>query len=432
MTEAAGRAAGVTWLSAVASAWHDPVTRMRNADLCAVLIAILLPWSTTGVGIAVALWLIALVPTIEPRLLLQSVKRPVALLPIAFVALALLGTLWSDASWGVRLHGISPTAKLLVLPLLLYHFERSSRGVWVFIAFLVSCTLLAVVSCIVALDPLLSAKLYFSRGPYRPISGIFVKDYIDQGQEFSLCAVALAYPIVTALREHKTKQALLLAAVGLGLVANMVFVVVSRTALVTMPIMLAVFALLHLRPRFAVATLCAVALLTAAAWYASPHLRTTVDKFFTDYEYTATQNVESGIGSRLEYWKKSLRFFVAAPVIGHGTGATRGLFEQAAVGQVGARAQVVSNPHNQTLSVAVQWGVAGVVVLYALWFAHLLMFRGDGPACWIGLLVVVQNMLSSLLNTHLFDFAPGWIYVLGVGVAGGMALAKQAKIVKAS
>ncbi len=72
-----------------------------------------------------------------------------------------------------------------------------------------------------------------------------------------------------------------------------------------------------------------------------------------------------------------------------------------------------------------QWGVVGVLVLYALWIAHLLMFRGEGLACWIGMLVVVQNMLSSLLNTHLFDFTSGWIYVLGVGVAGGMALAGE-------
>ena len=181
------------------------------------------------------------------------------------MALALLGTLWSDAPWGVRLHGISPTAKLLMLPLLLYHFERSSRGAWVFIAFLVSCVLLALVSCVVAFDPNLSAKVYFSRGPYLPVSGIFVKDYIDQGQEFSLCAVALGYPIVTLLRDNKTKRALLLAAVALGLVANMIFIVVSRTALVTMPIMLAVFALLHLRLRVALAALCAVALLAAVA-----------------------------------------------------------------------------------------------------------------------------------------------------------------------
>src|SRR5438105_8685713 len=265
MTETAGREAGTSWLSAIWAARYDPVAWIRIADLYAVLIAILLPWSTTGVGIAGVLWLIALVPTIEPRALLQSLRRPAAFLPIAFVALALLGTLWSDAPWGVRLHGISPTAKLLMLPLLLYHFERSSRGAWVFIAFLVSCVLLALVSCVVAFDPNLSAKVYFSRGPYLPVSGIFVKDYIDQGQEFSLCAVALGYPIVTLLRDNKTKRALLLAAVALGLVANMIFIVVSRTALVTMPIMLAVFALLHLRLRVALAALCAVALLAAVA-----------------------------------------------------------------------------------------------------------------------------------------------------------------------
>jgi O-antigen ligase len=427
MTEAAGRQAGTSWLSAIWSASQDPVVRMRNVDLAAVLIAVLLPWSTTGVGIAGVLFLIALVPTIEPRPLLQSVRRPVAVLPIAFVALAAIGTLWSDAPWDLRLHAISPTAKLLVLPLLLYHFERSSRGVWVFIAFLVSCALLAVMSCIVAFDSNLSAKAYFSHGPYFPVSGIFVKNYIDQGQEFSLCAVALAHPVVTLVRDNKTRQALLLAALALGLVANMVFVVVSRTALVTMPIMLAVFALLHLRLRVAIATLCAVALLAAVAWYASPHLRTTVDKFFTDYDHTAIQNNESGIGSRLVYWNKSLNFFVAAPVIGHGTGSTRGLFEQAGIGQVGARAQVVSDPHNQTLNVAVQWGVVGVAVLYAMWLAHLLLFRGEGLANWIGLLVVVQNIFTSLFNSHLFDFHEGWMYVLGVGVAGGMALAQRSR-----
>jgi hypothetical protein len=35
---------------------------------------------------------------------------------------------------------------------------------------------------------------------------------------------------------------------------------------------------------------------------------------------------------------------------------------------------------------------------------------------------VVQNVFTSLFNSHLFDFHEGWMYVLGVGVAGGMAL----------
>jgi O-antigen ligase len=191
---------------------------------------------------------------------------------------------------------------------------------------------------------------------------------------------------------------------------------------VTTPIMLAVFALLHLRWRTALLALCAGALLAAVVWNVSPHLRDTVAKFFTDYQHTSVQGNESGIGSRLIYWQKSLRFFAEAPLIGHGTGSTRGLFEQAAIGEVGARAQVVVNPHNQTLYVAVQWGVIGVIVLYAMWLAHLLLFRGDSLAAWIGLLVVVQNVCTSLFNSHLFDFHEGWMYVLGVGVAGGMVL----------
>ncbi|HMH98302.1 MAG TPA: O-antigen ligase family protein, partial [Bradyrhizobium sp.] len=128
------------------------------------------------------------------------------------------------------------------------------------------------------------------------------------------------------------------------------------------------------------------------------------------------------IGQRLEYWKKSLGFFTEAPVFGHGTGSTRALFEQAAVGQTGAHAEIIGNPHNQTLNVAVQWGAIGIVVLYAMWLMHLLLFRGDGLAAWVGLLVVVQNIFTSLFNSHIFDFHEGWMYVLGVGVAGGMML----------
>jgi O-antigen ligase len=83
---------------------------------------------------------------------------------------------------------------------------------------------------------------------------------------------------------------------------------------------------------------------------------------------------------------------------------------------------VIGNPHNQTLNIAIQWGAVGIVVLYAMWWFHLLLFRGDGLATWIGLLVVVQNVFTSLFNSHLFDFHEGWMYVLGVGIAGGMML----------
>jgi hypothetical protein len=402
--------------------WRDRSLWTTIADVFAILTAIALPWSTSLVSIFVFCWLGAVAWVMDWRGYARLLTQPICYLPFALVGLALVGMLWSDAAWSARLQAISPTLKLLVLPGLFYHFERSSRGIWVFGAFLVSCTLLMAMSWLVAYDPNLSLK-----GAGEPGGrGIFVKNYIAQSQEFALCAVALAYPVVRLVRTDRVWQALALSALSFGFIANMAFVVVSRTALVTIPIMLAVFALLHLKWRTSLMIFGAAAVLSGLAWAVSPQLQTTLHTFSRDYRLYKTENIPTSIGIRLEFWQKSLRFFAEAPVIGHGTGSTRGLFERAATGNAySATSQVIGNPHNQTLAVAVQWGIAGVVVLYALWLAHLCLFRGDDLPSWIGLLVVVQNIFTSLFNSHIFDFHEGWIYVLGVGVAGGMTLAKR-------
>lgn len=403
----------------MASAGHDPAARMLNVDIIAVVIAVLLPWSTSGAGIGIVVWLAALAATLELRPFLRSLQRPINAWPIALVALAALGTLWSDASWGARLHALSPATKLLVLPFLFYHFARSARGLWVFIAFLASCTLMTVASWIVVIDPGLSLK-----APDEPTGhGIFVKNYIAQSQEFVLCTVVLAFPIVTSLRDGNFRRALLLMALAANFIISMAFVVVSRTALVTLPIMLAVFAMAHLRWRTNVLACGATVVLGTLAWMVSPQLQATTERFARDYRIYKEFNQPTSIGLRLEFWEKSLRFFADAPVIGHGTGSTRSLFEAAATGPaVLAQGHVIGNPHNQTLNVAIQWGTVGVVFLYAMWFAHFSLFRGEGLVAWIGLMVVLQNVFSSLFNSHLFDFHEGWMYVIGVGVAGGMVL----------
>ena len=401
--------------------WRDPAFRARNVDILAALIAFSLPWSTSLVGIFAIIWVLALVPTVDFRPFLQSLKRPICALPIALFALALVGTLWSDAPWGARSYALSPATKLLMLPLLLYHFERTPRGMWVLVAFLVSCVLLMLMSSLVLLYPGLTLK------PGDIERGIFVKNYIDQSQEFALCALVLAYPVITLLRDRKIRQALLLVAIAVSFMANMAFVIVSRTALVTIPVMLAVFALLHLKWRTNVVLFLVAIVLGALAWTVSPQLQATTAKFARDYRIYKELNQPTSLGLRLQFWEKSLRFFAEAPVVGHGTGSTRGLFEAAATGPaVLAQGQVIGNPHNQTLNVAVQWGSIGVILLYAMWLVHLLLFRGEGLVAWIGLMVVLQNFFSSLFNSHLFDFHEGWMYVLGVGVAGGMALRAKA------
>jgi hypothetical protein len=50
-------------------------------------------------------------------------------------------------------------------------------------------------------------------------------------------------------------------------------------------------------------------------------------------------------------------------------------------------------------------GVTGVALLYATWLSYLLLFTGLTLAAWLRL--VVQNLVSSLLNSYLFDFHEG-------------------------
>jgi hypothetical protein len=344
-------------LSVMAAARHDPFARMLNADLIAVLVAVLLPWSTSGVGIGMLIWLAALAATLELRPFLRSLERPISALPIALVALAAVGTLWSEASWGARLYALSPATKLLFLPLLFYHFARSTRGMWVFVAFLASCTLLTVAFWMVAIDPGLSLKASGEPTGH----GIFVKNYIDQSQEFVLCTVVLVFPIITLLRAGKIRPALLLTAVVANFILNMVFVVVSRTALVTLPVMLAVFAMAHLKRRMNVLLSVAAVVLGALAWTVSPQLQATTDRFAREYRIYKELNQPTSIGLRLE-----------------------------------------------------------------------LLFRREGLAAWIGLMVVLQNVFSSLFNSHLFDFHEGWMYVLGVGIAGGIVLRARPEAAESS
>src|SRR5436309_13302372 len=87
-----------------------------------------LPWSTTAVEILMAVWLVVLIPTIEPVELKNSFLRPESFLPAVLFALAVVGLSWTDVDRTGMAQGLGPVVKFTALPLLIYHFQRSPRG----------------------------------------------------------------------------------------------------------------------------------------------------------------------------------------------------------------------------------------------------------------------------------------------------------------
>ena len=162
--------------------------------------------------------------------------------------------------------------------------------------------------------------------------------------------------------------------------------------------------------------------LAPVLWLSSPHLRDFTLQSVADVRDYLKSDAVTSSGLHLEFLKKSIGIIEDAPLIGHGTGSIPEQFRLAAAGETGAAAIASVNPHNQIFAVAIQLGWLGAIVLVAMWLAHFLLFRGGGWTSWAGMVVVVENVISSTVNSHLFDFSQGWLYVFGVGVAGGIAL----------
>lgn len=385
-------------------------------DLYPILIAASLPWSTTAVAVFLLIWLIVVLPSAASHGFARSLRNPAAFLPVGCFGLAVVGLFWADpSSWGVRLQGLGPMAKLLVLPLLLFHFQRSTRTHWVFLAFLTSCLILLAYSWIMYAVP----GVRFTAAHGFDTTGVPVRNTIDQNQEFALCAFGLAALCVDWMRQRRFVIAFVACALAVAFITNILFVALARTSLLYIMALTVLFTFRYVDRRKSVFALALASVVGVLIWFGSPHLRGRVEHISIEYREYQETNRPTSAGQRLAYWTDSIGWIRDAPILGHGTGSVRRLFENAAIGKEGAWADKIGNPHNQTLYVAIQWGLIGCVLLYAMWFVHWRLFRTNDFVSWIGVIVVVQNVISSLFNSHLIDFSEGWIYVLGVGVAGG-------------
>jgi O-antigen ligase len=387
------------------------------ADCAAVLIAAALPWSTSATVILLVVWLLAVVPTLDLATIWREVKSPVGGLPVLLWLLAMLGMLWADVSWTERFVGLGKFNRLLVIPLLLVQFRRSNNGIWVLNGFFISAVTLLLVSWTLALTGL--------PWRHRDIVGVPVHDMIAQGTIFLICAVALLWRACDFLHERNWQMAMGLAGLAALFLANLLFVASSRADVMIAPLLIVLLGFRRFGWKGAILACIAAGVVAVGAWMSSPYLRTRLDQAVEDVAMYRTTHVHTDVGDHVEFLKKSIAFIREAPVIGHGTGSIPELFRRSAAGQTGAAAVVSVNPHNQIFAVAIQFGLVGATLLLAMWAAHCLLFRGTNLIAWIGTVVVVQNVVSSLTSSHLFDFVHGWIYVLAVGVCGGTTLRRR-------
>jgi hypothetical protein len=395
------------------------------ADGLAAALVVSLPWSTSATSIIAVLWFVALLPALDLSSLRRAVITPAGGIPVLLWMLGFAGMLWAyDVPMVERWEGLKSLSRLLAIPLLMAQFRNSERGSWVLIGFLISCAILLLLSWLLFLAP---------DGPWplaerRVTLGVPVKDYIAQATEFTVCAFLLAPFAMKAWREHRRWLAVALSLLALAFLANVAYVANSRTALMIVPVLLVLFAWRQCAWKGMLALLLATVIAAALTWSFSAAVRNNINNVLREVTTFQSSAAPTRAGERLEFWRKSIGFVAQSSLFGHGTGSIRDQFRRSVAGEAGMAAVASSNPHNQTFAVAIQLGLVGTGLLFAMWLSHFLIFRGEGLAAWAGLVVVTQNIVGSLFNSHLFDFTHAWGYVFGVGVAAGMVLRQRREL----
>lgn len=402
---------------ALAAYVFDRARMEARADWLAVAVAVSLPWSTSATSILLVVWLFAVIPTVTWPGLRRELTTAAGALPALLLLLGIVGMVWAEVPWEARLGGLDGFAKLAVLPLLIVQFRRSDKGERVLIGFLLACVALLIASVIYTIWPDLP------RGSYSP--GVPVKNYIIQSAEFAICAAVLvdiAWARASVRQWLLAVGALLLA---FAFLADILFVVTSRTTLVILPVLALVFGFRKVGRRGLFGAIAIGVVVAAVGWSTSPYLRHRIMSVYTQTRAFEAQDAKTSTGERIVFWTKSLEFVASAPLLGHGTGSITAMFRQDAIGQTGVYGEVSTNPHNLTFAVAIQVGLVGAAVLWAMWLSQLYLFRGPGLVAWIGLVIVVQNLVGSLFNSFIFDFTEGWLFVFGVGVLAGILRRQQ-------
>lgn len=398
----------------VAAARTEPVAvrLIRLADWLAVAAAVSLPWSTSVTGILTGAWVVVALLTLD-RESIERVKFMAAvILPLALAVYAILALAWSDVAWPTRLRSLPAVLKLAVIPLLLIHFRRSGAYGPVFVGFFISCCVLLAASWLML--------VFLSIPPTAPSYGVPVKDYISQSGFFSICIVVLLDRAIAAWKSSP-RTALLCAGGAALFFANMIFVATGRTSLVVLAVLLLLLGARRFRRLNLLLFLGALAALVAVSWMSSPYLRYRVTNVIEEIKTFRANEVDTSSGARLEFWTHSIDIVREAPIFGHGAGSTREAMSRS-FGVDPAQKSAPSNPHNQIFATAIPYGLVGVLLLVAMWLAHLRLFMAPGPVAFVGLAIVTQNIVGGLFNSHLFDFTQGWFYVMGVGIAGGALL----------
>jgi len=257
------------------------------------------------------------------------------------------------------------------------------------------------------------------------MDGVPLKDNAVQTGCFALCAFGLALHGVQLWTQDRKALGAALIAFAMVFIANIFLIFISKTG-VLMTAALAVLFVFHVgRLKRLLLVAAPVLLIAAIAVWSSPLAQRRLAEISVDIHAVENSSRDRpdatfSTASRIDFWSKAVEFIKQAPLIGHGTGSTKSLYQSLESSRPSPYGEAVPDPHNQFFAIAIQVGLLGGGILLAMWGVHFSTFLGTGIVNALGQAIVVQNVIGSQFNSHVSTVTQGTLYCLLIGLLAGV------------
>ncbi|OOG48610.1 O-antigen ligase family protein [Rhodanobacter sp. C01] len=394
------------------------LTRMRDAmsaagRWCAVASLFVVPLNKPATNVAIGLTLIfSLLGTDVRRRWLAAARHPVAqgaLLWWAVLMLSALHTWYATSTLPLGGSFVWACWYPLVLGSLLQTSSWRRRAL---VAFALAVGLVLLISCGMDLGLISQRSLVHSDPTMR--NTVF-KEYTQQGVAFLVFgSMAMAMAIST----RSTNRRILYSAAALLALCNIVWMLESRTAYVTLIPLLGYWVwriFLKGRPILRSAMIsCALAVAALAiVWFTPPVRERLVVSVTHEAELYASQRTPTSTGIRLELWRRTLPIIAAAPVFGHGLEQWAPLYRRSIEGLPNFKAFLMGHPHQEMLLIVAEQGFAGLLV-YLLLLIALARYtaRLGQPERDIYACIMLIYLTAGLVNCLWDDFSHRHLFIL--------------------
>ncbi|MEK7990663.1 MAG: O-antigen ligase family protein [Thiotrichaceae bacterium] len=328
----------------------------------------------------------------------QTIKNPLLWSSLSLLALIFIGSLYSSATQAAIIDNIKQYKEFLLIPLFLYGFQDKFARIWGFKAFLAAMMVTLILSFFVALT---GNQLYgFIHGDAG--NAYVFKNHITQ----SLLIVLSAYFVMILAYQKHLWWAIII--VGLA-IYDVIFLTQGRTGYLILASLILLFSWQILHWRGFMLGFLVVIVLSISTYYTSNNLQHRIDKVVAGLKHQAAET--DSIRLRLSFYKHSWQLWQQQPILGSGTGSFVHRYAER------EPSHPTTNPHNEYLMIAVQWGVLGLGLfiwfLYQLWYLALKL---PEPQQKMAQGVFITIVIGCLVNSLFLDFTEGHVFAYLIGI----------------